>query len=118
MDASGLGLRVDRTGSTVRVVAEGDLDAHSSRYLERVGVEALDQDGVDLLVLDGAAVTHVGSHGLATLIELSRVAHDQNARFHVENPSRVLSRLINLAGLNRLVAGSRVAGDVRRVRLR
>ena len=104
VQVSGLTLRAERSGATVRVEVGGDLDPHNSRYLELVGHDALDRDGVRLLVLACAGVTFVGSNGLSALIELSRAADARAARLQIDRPSLVLLRLLDLAGLQRLLA--------------
>ena len=101
---SGLTLRAERSGATVRIEVGGDLDPHNSRYLELVGHDALDRDGVRLLVLACTGVTFVGSNGLSALIELSRAADARAARLQIDRPSLVLRRLLDLAGLQRLLA--------------
>lgn len=105
VQAPGLDLRVVRTGACVRVVVQGELDSHNSRHLEVVGLGALDLEGVDRLVLDCAGVTLAGSSGLGAVLELARAAASQATRLQVEQPSHVVLRILDLAGLGAMVAG-------------
>ena len=100
----GLEIVVERRGRTAWVTLLGELDPHGSRYLEALGAEAMDGGGVTHFVVHGAAVSHVGSSGLAALIELGRVASTQAIHMRVEAPSPALGRLLRLAGMERMLA--------------
>jgi len=100
----GLDLRAARIERTVLISVNGELNARNSRLLELLGVEALAEDAVDRLVIDCLAVAHVGSHGLAALIELDRVASENSAFMRITRPNRVIRLLLDLAGLTRMVA--------------
>jgi anti-anti-sigma factor len=103
LELAGLELRTERRGSTVVIGLGGELDAHNSRTLELLGMELLAGDGVTSLVIDGARVVHVGASGLAAILELRRLADERAVRLRVVHPSRVLGRLMRLAGLEQLV---------------
>ena len=108
---SGLELHLARRGAAAQITVVGELDAHNSRSLELLGVEALEVPDLRVVVLDCSAVTHVSSDGLGALLELSRLADSLAVRFEVERPSRLLHRLLDLAGLHRLLsAGARPSG--------
>ena len=100
----GLELLLVRHGAVAQITVVGELDAHNSRSLELLGVEALEVRDVRLVVLDCSAVSHVSSDGLGALLELSRLADALAVRFEVERPSRLLLRLLDLAGLHRLLS--------------
>lgn len=99
-------LRSERQAATTVIHIDGELDPHNSRSLELYAAEVLDEEGLEVLAVDCSGVTHLGSHGLAALVEVARVAADRSATVQIVRPSPVVVRLVELAGLHRLLASA------------
>jgi len=84
-----------RSGATVRVVAEGELDVASAPTLLRHTKEQLGQDDAERVVLDLSAVSFIDSSGLGALLNISR---EEPQRVRIV-PSEACRRLFEIAGV-------------------
>lgn len=101
--APGLVLRAESCLGRARIVIQGELDAHSSRSLELLGAALLSEVAAGrALELDCAEVRHLGSDGLAAIMEVARAADAMARSCEIVRPSRQVRRLLELAGLQGL----------------
>ena len=91
-----------RPGAVTTVVARGELDAASSKELERVLIEALagDQD----VAVDLTQVTFIDSSGLRVVTAAARDAEAAGSSFVVSGASQAVRRIFEITGLGGLLA--------------
>ena len=89
------GFVVERVGS--RLVARGELDTDTARYLDAV-VDDLDGEPV---VLDLAAVTFIDSSGIRALLR----ARQRHRDLRIENPSPQAGKVLEMTGLTHVLFG-------------
>jgi anti-sigma B factor antagonist len=96
------GLRIDahHTAEGLVLAVRGDIDLGSAPALRSVVNRTIATTG--RLALDLSGVTFMDSSGLHVLCSALRVVGDENLVLH--NPSRIVSRLLELASLDHLVA--------------
>ena len=95
MTDGGLQISDERTGTTVRITALGEIDLANAQQL-REHIRGHLADHAEIVVLDLAEVSFIDSTGLRTLLEVA--AQDGN-RLRVL-PSPALLRLLDLTGLH------------------
>lgn len=93
--AAGLGFDVHDDGSVAVVVVHGEVDAASSPTLDSVVVDLTRAD----IVLDLAAVTFMGSSGLASLLRADKQAVEHGGRLTLRAPSRQVLDLLEMTHL-------------------
>jgi len=90
------------------VTVSGRLDAYWADHLTRALDEAI-RGGADRVRLDLSAVSFVSSVGLRVLIRFYKQLRGINGTLGVTNPSAAVARVLELAGLEVLLAGSEAA---------
>ena len=91
---------------TVRII--GDIDHHSARGV-REKIDSIIFDKKPLLVLlDLNAVEFMDSSGLGLILGRYTVTKDIGAEFKITNPSSNVKRILDLAGIERLM---KIEGD-------
>lgn len=93
-----LDVRLDRGDDGAAVIATGSIDI-SSRALLASAAEQLLNDHPATLVLDLSGVTFIDSTGIGTLVTLAAGAAERGSGFLLRNPSRPVSRILEVAGL-------------------
>jgi anti-anti-sigma factor len=88
----------DEDDQSVLLVA-GSLDLESRSALLTSGVESLERDDVDGLILDVGGVTFLDSSGIGVFVQLSQEAEDREKSFALRNPSARVQRVLEIAGL-------------------
>jgi anti-anti-sigma factor len=91
---SGFAIRLERTGTTVRIVAAGELDLATASQLRDHVAGAL-AGSTEIVVLDLAEITFIDSSGLQTLIEAA--GHEGNRLRIIPSPACV--RLFDITGV-------------------
>jgi anti-sigma B factor antagonist len=84
----------ERTGTSARVSASGDIDSETAPQLDQV-LTTLSNDGVNEVTLNVLDVSFLSSAGLSVLIS----AHREFERFQLERGNRIVDRLVALTGL-------------------
>ena len=82
---------------------EGELDQHQAREGLKSLEELLDAYLPRDLVLDLSALSFMDSSGIALMIRLSRRMKSTGGRMWIENPARQPKRVIDAAGIDRLI---------------
>ncbi len=82
---------------------EGELDQHQARESLRRLEELLDAYLPRDLVLDLSELSFMDSSGIALMIRLSRRMKSSGGRMWIENPARQPKRVIDAAGIARLI---------------
>ena len=82
---------------------EGELDQHQAREGLRRLEELLDAYLPRDLVLDLSELSFMDSSGIALMIRLSRRMKSTGGRMWIENPARQPKRVIDAAGIDRLI---------------
>jgi anti-anti-sigma factor len=83
-----------------RVAAIGELDAASSKELERTLLDVRTDEGV---VLDLALVTFIDSSGLRVVTSFARDADAGAGRFAIPAASEAVRRIFEITGLSSLL---------------
>ena len=100
---------VERTGRSVVVCADGELDLATAPAMRRALAQAIG-DGTADVVVDLARVTFVDAAGLASIVEAADAVRAAGGRLRLASPSRMLRRVLVLLDLEeRLPVTSRPA---------
>ncbi len=81
----------------------GELDQHEARGALRSLEELLEEYLPRDLVLDLSGLSFMDSSGIALIIQLSRRIREMGGRMWIENPARQPRRVIDAAGIDRLI---------------
>ena len=93
-------LQVERTDDDPAVfVLHGDLDPHTSPYLQGLIDERLDAD-VSAVTLDMAGVSFVDSAGLRVIADTHRRLSERDGNLVVRQPTAGLEKLLAVTGLS------------------
>lgn len=94
------------------VYLSGELDQHEARRASDTITELIDEYLPRSCVLDLAALSFMDSSGIAVIVKASRHARGNGGRLWVENPVGQALRVIDAAGLDRMipVESGRVGG--------
>ena len=91
---------------TVRIL--GDIDHHSARGVrEKIDYAIFDKKPL-IVLLDLSAVDFMDSSGLGLILGRYTVSKDIGAEFKIINPSGNVRRILDLAGIERLM---KIEGD-------
>lgn len=97
----GVGVTLCRGATGTTIIVEGEVDVSSARLLRDALDEALLLGG--RVTFDLSPTTFMDSSGLAVLVD----AYNRSGRLReavtIQAPSRVVRRLLNLSGLDRLL---------------
>lgn len=86
---------------TVKII--GDIDHHSAKAVrESIDREFFDKRPV-LVLLDLSAVEFMDSSGLGLILGRFTVANDLGAEFRIIKPAPSVSKILDLAGIERLM---------------
>lgn len=99
------GLRTERRGDTVEVVATGDLDMAAAFRFETEIDALLTSGDVKSVVLDLGHVTFVDSAGLGALLSLREQASRRGVELKVSNMSTAVRRILEVTGIGDLSSG-------------
>lgn len=91
-----------RRDGTIVVTLAGELDVAGAPIVRQALVDALN-DGAPLLVVDLSQLGFIDSTGLGVLVGALKRAHSMDAEFVLANPSRAVSRVFEIAGLDRVM---------------
>ena len=91
------------SGGRLTAYLSGELDQHEARTAMRSLDELLDAYLPRDLVLDLGELHFMDSSGIALMIRLSRRMKTMGGRMWIENPGRQPKRVIDAAGIDRLI---------------
>ena len=98
-----MNLRTDYTAGRLTVTLIGELDQHEARSalsdLQVLQEEYMPRD----LVLDLGELSFMDSSGIALLVRLNRYVKDMGGRLLIENPCSQPRRVIDTAGIDRMI---------------
>lgn len=95
---TGLGLSQWSSGSSVVLSVTGEIDLATIPELSKALTTAL-SSAPHGLIADLSGVGHLGSAGLAVLLDARRLALSGGSRFDLACPAGMLRRVVELAGL-------------------
>ncbi len=90
-------------GGRLTVYLMGELDHHEARFLMRSLEELMDEYLPRECVLDMSELSFMDSSGIAIVIRVSRRMTELGGRAWIENPSKQPRRVIDAAGIERIV---------------
>lgn len=85
------------------VYLSGELDQHAARDALRSLEELLEEYLPRDLVLDLSGLSFMDSSGIALIIRISRRVKEMGGRIWIENPAHQPRRVIDAAGIDRLI---------------
>ena len=91
------------SGGRLTAYLSGELDQHEARTAMRSLDELLDAYLPRDLVLDLGELHFMDSSGIALMIRLSRRMKTMGGRMWIENPAKQPKRVIDAAGIDRLI---------------
>lgn len=94
-----LRVRYDEGAPRPVLAVEGDLDIATAPLLRETLLRVLDADCVPDLLVDLSGIRFVDSSGLAVLLMGARRWEAEGRAFVVHEPSRAMSRIIDLTGV-------------------
>jgi len=86
-------------GDRTTFVLSGDLDPHTSPYLQE-RIDATLEEGATTAVLDVGAVSFVDSAGLRVIADTHRRLMNAGGGLVLRNPSKGLEKLLSVTGLS------------------
>jgi len=92
-----------QSGDVLEVSIKGRLDAYWADHLTRALEEAV-RDGADHIRLNMAEVAYMSSVGIRVLLKFYKQLQRINGSFAVSNPSEAVKTVLDLAGLEALLA--------------
>lgn len=81
----------------------GELDQHEAKSAMRSLDELLDEYLPRDLVLELSGLNFMDSSGIALMIRVNRRVRDMGGRMWIENPAKQPKRVIDTAGIDRLI---------------
>lgn len=93
---------------TIRL--QGELDHHAARSALMTIIEALDEYLPRECALDLAGLSFMDSSGIALMVNIHRRMQDLGGRVWIENPSAQARRVLDAAGIERLVQVAVIGG--------
>lgn len=103
-------ITTQRAGEILEVCVDGRLDAYWADHLSKALEEAV-RDGADHIRLNMAGVTFMSSVGIRVLLKAYKQLQRINGTFGVSNPSEAVKTVLELAGLQDLLAGAAKASS-------
>ena len=97
-----MSVRIEQTGEVLTAYLGGEIDHHTARPVRERIDRALAEKKPRLLVLDFTEVGFMDSSGIGLIIGRSEKAAEISAAVRVEGLSPTLSRLLRIAGLERV----------------
>lgn len=92
-------LSVSLQDSIAVVFAEGDLDPHTTPYIDDTVQQLLDNPEVDRVAVEASNVNFVDSIGLRFMADKYRGSSKNGKGFEIHNPNRGLKKLLLVTGL-------------------
>lgn len=88
----------------------GDIDHHSARAVREKIDSSIFDFRPNLVLLDLSAVDFMDSSGLGLILGRFNTASESGAEFKIFSPSRNVKKILELAGIERLI---KIEGDLR-----
>ena len=101
----------EQTGDVVEVRVKGRLDAYWADHLTRA-LEDVIREGADRIRLNMIEVVYMSSVGIRVLLKFYKQLQRINGSFAVSNPSEAVKTVLELAGLESLLATEAAAAEV------
>ena len=95
--------RIEYLKKEIRVVLDGEIDHHSASLIRISIDDAIIHKRPQTLILDFSKVSFMDSSGIAVIIRVSRRMKTLGGRAWIENPAKQPQRVIDAAGIDRLV---------------
>ena len=92
-----------RDGDRLIVRLRGELDHFCAQSVRRELDALLRDESIRCLILDFSTLTFMDSSGIAVIIRVSRRMKTLGGRAWIENPAKQPQRVIDAAGIDRLV---------------
>ncbi|MEV6303176.1 STAS domain-containing protein [Actinoplanes sp. NPDC051861] len=90
---------IERSGDTIVVSPEGDLDIDNAALLRQVLQQVLDRGDCTHVEIDMSAVTFLDSSGLGILVAARRAARSRGATLHLREPGPVVRMVLEVTNL-------------------
>ena len=81
----------------------GELDEHTAERVRRIMDEALLTNNYTAIIFDLSRLSFMDSTGIGVVIGRYKLAHKQNKRTYVRNPSATVDKIFKMAGLYQII---------------
>lgn len=88
----------------------GDIDHHCAKFVREKIDSSMFKYKPHLVLLDLSAVEFMDSSGLGLILGRYNTASELNAEFRIFSPSASVKRILELAGIERII---KIEGDIR-----
>ena len=88
---------------TLNVKIRGDIDHHSAKGVREMIDEAIMSNKPRFIVLDLSSVDFMDSSGLGLILGRFNTAQEIGAEMRIYSPSRGVKKILELAGIERLI---------------
>lgn len=95
-------VRLEAKEDTIIAYLEGELDHHAAKDIRQAIDDAVTRQKPQRLVLDFQNVSFMDSSGIGLVMGRYRLLHSYNAELLVANTSPQITKVMKLAGLDRL----------------
>ena len=96
--------KIDVTGNMVSAFLDGEIDHHTGKDLREQIDLAIEQHMPANLMLDFGNVTFMDSSGIGLVMGRYRNMQQFGGKVHILNPSPSITKVLRLAGMDRLAA--------------
>jgi anti-anti-sigma factor len=101
----GLSVSTDRRDGTATVALAGELDLGSKDQVERAIGQAVDLDGVRLVLVDLSGLAFIDSSGIAVLLKGRRQADKAGIAYQVSAAGGIVRQVLSLTGVLEHLSG-------------
>lgn len=94
---------IERSGDTMTVAPEGDVDAASAAALRQVLQQVVEQPGARTVEVDMSRVTFLDSSGLGVLVAAHRAAQNRGASLRLRDPGPMVKMVLEVTNLDQVL---------------
>ena len=98
-----MGVRIEKAESTVKAILWGEIDHHCAPDIRNQIDLAVDENRPENLIIDFGEVTFMDSSGIGLILGRQRIMESLGGGIAVKNPSPSVRRILQVAGLSRLI---------------
>ena len=106
-----MSVRTETNGKILTAYLDGEIDHHSAKNMREAIDAAIAELMPEMLVLDFKDVSFMDSSGIGLILGRQRIMESFGGGVAVKNPSPSVRRIIQVAGLSRLIISGKNTED-------